>query len=75
MAKIKRRNPVAHTAILRKGGVHEKSRSAGRQKQKHETKKAVTEYMSKEKFGSKVTWIGSKKGGEQNSFVVMACAA
>ena len=75
MAKIKRRNPVAHTAILRKGGVHEKTRSAHRQKQKREMQKAVSDYACDKKFGSKVTWTRSKKGGEQSIFVVMAMAA
>lgn len=42
----RRRNPVAQAAILRKGGVHEKSRKAKRQKQKNELRKIVTKAMT-----------------------------
>ena len=38
----RRRNPVALAAILRKGGVHEKSRKAKRQKQKNALRKEVS---------------------------------
>ncbi len=36
-----RRNPVAQAAIMRKGGVHEESRKAKRQKQKRELCKMI----------------------------------
>ncbi len=42
----RRRNPVALAAILRKGGVHEKSRKAKRQKQKREMRKEVSNAMA-----------------------------
>lgn len=42
----KKRNPVALSAILRKGGVHEKSRKAKRQKQKSELRKTVSKAMA-----------------------------
>lgn len=42
----KKRNPVAQAAILRKGGVHEKSRKAKRQKQKSELRKTVSKAMA-----------------------------
>lgn len=42
----RRRNPVALAAILRKGGVHEKSRKAKRQKQKRELRKTVSKAMA-----------------------------
>jgi len=49
--KVKRhkpRNPVAHAAIMRKGGVHEKSRSGERQ----QGKQALKQLVSKVKAGS-----------------------
>ncbi len=42
----RRRNPVAQAAILRKGGVHEKSRKAKRQKQKRELRNSVSKAMA-----------------------------
>lgn len=38
-----RRNWTARSAIMRKGGVHQKSRSAERQQQKRQLKKQVSE--------------------------------
>ena len=45
MAKVKRnkpRNPVAIAPIMRKGGVHEKSRSGERQQGKQKLKQLVS---------------------------------
>ena len=42
----KRRNPVAHAPILRKGGVHQKSRSGERQQDKRTLRKSVSEYTA-----------------------------
>lgn len=45
MAKVKRnkrRNPVAMAPIMRKGGVHEKSRSGERQQGKQKLKQLVS---------------------------------
>ena len=42
----RRRNPVAQAAILRKGGVHEKSRKSKRQKQKSVLRKEVSKAMA-----------------------------
>ena len=42
----RRRNPVAQAAILRKGGVHEKSRKSKRQKQKRELRNIVSKAMA-----------------------------
>lgn len=45
MAKVKRhkpRNPLAIAPIMRKGGVHEKSRSAERQQGKQKLKQLVS---------------------------------
>jgi len=42
----RRRNPVAQAEILRKGGVHQKSRKAKRQKQKRELRKTVNKAMA-----------------------------
>ena len=42
----RRRNPVAQAAILRKGGVHEKSRKSKRQKQKRELRTTVSKAMA-----------------------------
>jgi len=42
----KKRNPVAQAAILRKGGVHDKSRKTKRQKQKSELRKTVSKEMA-----------------------------
>ena len=42
----KRRNPVAHAPILRKGGVHQKSRSAERQKQKRKLRQSISAYAA-----------------------------
>ncbi len=49
MAKKDQRNPVACAAILRKGGVHEKCRTAKRQQQKRQLEKIVTEYFTQDK--------------------------
>ena len=63
VTEVKRRSPVEHTAILRKGGVHQKSRSSERQKQKRSLRKAVADYGGSRKNGD-------RKGGEQNSFIL-----
>jgi hypothetical protein len=48
MTKLhKKRNPIAQAPILRKGGVHEKSRKAKRQKQKGELRSLVRNTVSK----------------------------
>lgn len=39
------RNHVARSALLRKGGIHERSRSAKRQSVKRELEKTVSEYL------------------------------
>jgi len=47
MAKVKRnkrRNPVANSPLLRKGGVHEKSRSGERQQGKQQLKQLISPY-------------------------------
>ena len=49
MAKQHQRNPVARAAILRKGGVHEKGRTARRQQDKRELEKIVSEYLNYDK--------------------------
>ena len=41
-----KRNPVAQAPILCKGGVHEKSRKAKRQKQKGELRQTVAKAMA-----------------------------
>ena len=41
----KRGNPVAQAAIMRKGGVHEKSKSAKRQKSKRKLRNEVNQYL------------------------------
>lgn len=43
---IKRRNPLANVVMLRKGGVHEKSRSAKRQADKRALHKELKKYNS-----------------------------
>ena len=43
----KKRNPVAQAPILRKGGVHEKSRKTKRQKQKSELRHIVRNSVAK----------------------------
>ncbi|CAA6807625.1 MAG: Unknown protein [uncultured Thiotrichaceae bacterium] len=40
------RNHVARSALLRKGGVHERSRSAKRQSVKRELEDAVSDYLN-----------------------------
>lgn len=60
---IKRRSPVAHTAILRKGGAHQKSRSSDRQQQKRSLRKAVVDYGGSRNRGG--------KGGEQSGFMIL----
>ena len=40
------RNHVARSALMRKGGVHEKSRSSHRHSQKRQLKSAVDEYLN-----------------------------
>ena len=42
----RRRNPVAQAAILRKGGVHEKSKKAKRQESKAKLRKEVSKAMA-----------------------------
>ena len=43
MTTPKRRNPLALNPLMRKGGVHEKSRKAKRRAQKQSTRKLVDE--------------------------------
>jgi hypothetical protein len=38
-------NPIANNPLMRKGGVHKKSRSSKRQKHKRETRRLVAKYM------------------------------
>jgi len=40
-----RGNPIANNPLMRKGGVHRKSRTSKRQKHKRETGCLVTKYM------------------------------
>ncbi|MCF6190479.1 MAG: hypothetical protein L3J51_08370 [Cocleimonas sp.] len=42
----RRRNPVAQAAILRKGGVHEKSRKSKRRSEKLKLRKEVSKAMA-----------------------------
>lgn len=42
--QVKRRNPLATVALLRKGGVHEKSRTSKRQTDKRKLNKAVSNW-------------------------------
>ena len=42
----RRRNPIALAAILRKGGVHEKSRKAKRRNQKLKLRKEVSKAIA-----------------------------
>ncbi len=46
MGKQHKRNPVARATILRKGGVHEKGRTAKRQHQKRELNDLLDDYYS-----------------------------
>ena len=47
--RFKKGNPIARTLIMRKGGVHQKSRSAERQKEKRKLRKAVRNAMNNDK--------------------------
>ena len=40
-----RGNPIANNPLMRKGGVHKKSRTSKRQKHKRETRRLVAKYM------------------------------
>jgi hypothetical protein len=62
--EIKRRSPVAHTTILRKGGAHQQSRSGERQKQKRSLHKALADHGGSRKSGD-------RKGDEQSSFIMI----
>lgn len=42
------RNHVARSALLRKGGVHERSRSAKRQSVKRELEQTVSDYLKRD---------------------------
>lgn len=46
MSTFKRKNPLVRAPIMRKGGVHEKTRSAKRQKAKRALRKKVNQYMA-----------------------------
>ncbi len=67
VTEVKRRSPVAHTAILRKGGAHQQLRSGERQKQKRSLRKVLADYG-----GSRKDWRG--KGSEQSGFVIALVA-
>lgn len=56
------RNPVARAAILRKGGVHEKCHTSGRQQQKRQLEDAVDDY-----FLSRYSRSGKSRGGGSNN--------
>ncbi len=53
--RIRLRNPIARAAILRKGGVHDKTNKAKRQKRKQAFKKEIRAG----KFGSYISCLGS----------------
>jgi hypothetical protein len=60
--RIQIRNPVARAAILRKGGVHEKTNKAKRQKSKQAFKKQVRagkfgSYLYVRNYKSMLLWI------------------
>jgi hypothetical protein len=46
-----RGNPIANNPLMRKGGVHKKSRTAKRQKNKRETRRLVANYMGRSARG------------------------
>ncbi len=50
MAKQKRRNGHAFHPIMKKGGVHEKSKSAERSEDKRKTKALIKEWQSRSFF-------------------------
>lgn len=43
MNRRNRRNPFAFHPLMRKGGVHEKSKKAARQRARHETRRLASE--------------------------------
>lgn len=49
---IKRRNQAARAAIMRKGGVHDKTNKAKRQKEKQSFKKQIRAECHYKHFGS-----------------------
>lgn len=53
-----RRNPVAHAAIMRKGGAHEKSRSSERQ----QSRQQIRQLLNKVEAGSSGLADHSKSG-------------
>ncbi len=59
--KPKRGNPIAQAAIMRKGGVHEKSKSAKRQKSKRKLRNEVNKYL-----------VADNKAGDQPSLYLLA---
>ncbi|MCK5917525.1 MAG: hypothetical protein KAG34_03825 [Cocleimonas sp.] len=46
-----RGNPVANNPLMRKGGVHKKTRTSKRQKHKRETRRLVARYMGTARGG------------------------
>ena len=57
-----RGNPIANNPLMRKGGVHKKSRSSKRQKYKRETRRLVANYMG--------TARGRSRGGGGRYFPI-----
>lgn len=47
---VARGNPIAQNPLMRKGGVHEKSRSAKRQQAKRDLRKQITLFFALTKF-------------------------
>ena len=50
MSDIKRRNPVARSLLLRKGGVHEKTQSAKRQQQRIKDSQSLDDWREELEF-------------------------
>ena len=61
--KIKPRNPVARSPLLRKGGVHEKSRSSERSDKKRELEEKVANLEDEPKAEDKSAADGDPESG------------
>ncbi len=47
----RRGNPIANNPLMRRGGVHKKTRTSKRQKHKRETRQLVAKYMNSSRGG------------------------
>lgn len=65
----KSRNPIANNAIMRKGGVHEKTRKAKRQKLKRDLRATLSKTLSKTEPKTEPKTLANYRDHESGPFL------